>query len=163
MSDESLFRQRFLADSELFAGLSDDEIEHLALLVREREVEQGQVLMTEGSVGDSLFLLVSGRLEVSTRDDQGRDVLLADVTEPGSFLGEMSAIDPAPRSASVKAVQTSVVFEISAGRLEAFFDTCPGARVVFLRNVARVLARRLRDTNSRVAAGRVHGAFREEG
>ena len=153
MSAKPEVDHRFLADSDLFVGLSDEQTERLAHLARRRDVAAGDVVVTEGSMGDSLFLLLSGELAVSTRDSRQKDVLLATLRDRGAFFGEMSIVDPAPRSAWVRAVAPSVVLEIDAAQLESFFDSFPEARVLVYRNIARVLARRLRQANTRVASG----------
>lgn len=144
---------RFLGDSPLFLGLEDSEIARLVELARMHAFGDGKAIVEEGSMGDSLFLLYSGSIAVSTRDKSGSEIPLATLADRGAFFGEMSLVDPGPRSATVKAVGgKALLLELTLEALEAFFEECSEARVVILRNIARVLARRLRDANVRVAA-----------
>ena len=141
----------FLEESPLFVGLEEREIERLIELAEVREFEEGEVVVVEGSAGDSLFLLQSGELEVSASGPSGEEISLATLDERGAFFGEIALVDPGPRSATVKAKSKATLLEIGLEAMETFFEEFPGARVVILRNIARVLARRLRETNVRVA------------
>lgn len=153
MVDKADLDYRFLGDSPLFLGLEDSEIARLVELARIHTFGDGDAIVEEGSKGDSLFLLYSGSIAISTRDKAGSKISLATLVDRGAFLGEMSLVDPGPRSATVKAVGgEALMLELTLEALEEFFEECSEARVVILRNIARVLARRLRDTNVRVAA-----------
>ena len=144
---------RFLGDSPLFVGLEDDEIARLVELARVHAFRDGEAIVEEGSMGDSLFMLYSGSIAISTRDKSGSEISLATLVDRGAFLGEMSLVDPGPRSATVRAIGgEALLLELTLEALEDFFEDFSEARVVILRNIARVLARRLRDTNVRVAA-----------
>lgn len=137
-----------LRQSPLFTGLEDEEVSRLLELARVEEFSAGATIVAQGSAGDSLFLLCSGALRVCARGERGRSVTLATLAEPGAFFGEVAIVDPGPRSATVKAEADAVVLVISLEALEQFFEEFKDTRVVVLRNLARVLAQRLRQTNA---------------
>lgn len=143
---------KFIGDSPLFMGLEEEEIDRLVELIGVHEFKDGEAIVEEGSMGDAIFLLYSGKIAISTRDRTGGEVTLATLNERGSFFGEIALADPGPRSATVKSLGEATLLEVTLEALEAFFEEFPEARVVILRNIARVLARRLRDSNIRVAS-----------
>ncbi|MEW6750820.1 MAG: cyclic nucleotide-binding domain-containing protein [Candidatus Latescibacterota bacterium] len=145
---------RFLANSSLLTGLEQGQVDELVELARVVRLDDGQAAVEQGTVGESIFLLHSGAIAVTTHDGGGGEVVLAVLAEPGSFFGEMALVDPGPRSATVRAQGRAVLLELSLEALERYFARHPEARVVILRNIARVLARRLRDANVRVASAR---------
>ena len=144
---------RFLGDTSLFVGLAEAEMRRLLELATQRRASRDEIIVKQGSMGDSMFLLYSGTIEVLTHNAKGAEVQLAQLSERGAFLGEVSLVDPGPRSATVRAAEGAVLLELSLPQLEVFFSDFPEARVVILRNIARVLARRLRQANVLVAAG----------
>jgi CRP-like cAMP-binding protein len=91
-----------LSRSPLFEMLSNQELEYVAELSRPRKFTAGQVVFEEGELGDSLYVIVSGEMEVQRRDAQGKPQLLSRLGHP-DFFGEMSLVDKEYRSATVKA------------------------------------------------------------
>ena len=153
MSDRPDLDHRFIGSTPLFSGLAEAETRRLVELGSLRSFAAGEIIFEEGSMGDSLFLLYTGEIEVITRDPSGKEAPLATLTEFGAFLGEMSLVDPCPRSATVRSRTQATLLELSVAQLEVFFTSFAETRVVFLRNIARTLAHRLRQANVRVAAG----------
>jgi CRP-like cAMP-binding protein len=142
----------FLFASPLFKGLGADEINRLVELAEIQEYGGGDTVVTEGSTGDAIFLLYTGELSVYTHGENGRDIRLAQVQSRGAFFGEIALADPGPRSATVLAEGDSVLLKLSLEALETFFGEFADAQVVILRNIARVLAQRLRDSNALVTS-----------
>jgi CRP/FNR family transcriptional regulator, cyclic AMP receptor protein len=101
---------------------------------RETSFPAGKQVICEGETTGRLYVLVDGKLEVV----KGGTVV-ASVTEPGSIVGEMSALLGQPHSATVSAVANSKVYEFDdAGK---FLASQPKVAIL----VAKVLARRLSD------------------
>ncbi|MCC7261652.1 MAG: cyclic nucleotide-binding domain-containing protein [Candidatus Latescibacteria bacterium] len=136
-----------LWESPLFSGLEDREVRRLVDLSRQLNFNPGDIIVAQGSAGDSLYLLHSGELEVSAMGEKGRIVPLATLDEPGAFFGEVSLVDHGPRSATVRALTDAVVLRITLEAFERFFIEFEDAQVMVLRNLARVLAQRLRHSN----------------
>jgi len=141
----------FLFASPLLKGLGADEINRLVELAEIQEYGGGDTVVTEGSTGDAIFLLYTGELPY-THGENGRDIRLAQVQSRGAFFGEIALADPGPRSATVLAEGDSVLLKLSLEVLETFFGEFADAQVVILRNIARVLAQRLRDSNALVTS-----------
>ncbi len=136
-----------LRESPLFSGLEDREARRLVDLAHQLRFEPGETIVAQGSAGDSLFLLCEGTLEVSAVGEKGRVVPLATLDQPGTFFGEVSLVDHGPRSATVRAGAGAVVLRVSLEALERFFMEFEDTQVMVLRNLAKVLAQRLRHSN----------------
>jgi CRP/FNR family cyclic AMP-dependent transcriptional regulator len=89
---------------EFLSMLTPDEVESVRTAGRPRRWERGTTVMTEGDTSDWVLVLTEGRVKVSSHTSSGTEVVLA-VRGPGGLLGEMSAIDGSPRSATVTALE----------------------------------------------------------
>ncbi len=152
MVDKVEFMFALLEGSPLFEGLSEAEINGLLECAEVDDFADGQTVVEEGSLGDAIFLLCDGKLSISTCDAQGRKVELAQLDQRGAFFGEISIADPGPRSATVCASGSALLLKLPLEALDAFFAKFSNAQVVILRNIACVLARRLRDSNALVSS-----------
>ena len=106
----------------------------------------GNVIIEEGAIQTEVFVVISGRLEVRARQDDGSEILLAQVG-PGETLGEISLFNPGPAAATVTAVEFSQLWRIADDDLMHFMEENPGAGNVLLRTLASILAQRLRQMN----------------
>ena len=88
-----------------------------------RSYPRNTVLINEGDEGDSLFIVLSGRVKVYASNDAGREVVI-DFHGPGEYLGEMS-LDGAPRSASVVTVESSTCAVVSRAQFREFILAHP--------------------------------------
>jgi CRP-like cAMP-binding protein len=114
----------------------------LAARGRHRRWPAGASLFLEGDRSGTVVVIVSGRVKVFSITEQGEEVLLA-VRGPGALLGELSAVDGAPRGASVAALEPVVALVVPAADFAAFLSGHPGAAAVLLRLVVS----RLRDAD----------------
>lgn len=136
-----------LGESPLFSGLEEREVRRLVALSHQLRFQPGETIVAQGSIGDSLFLLCEGSLQVSAEGEKGRTITLATLDQPGAFFGEVSLVDHGPRSATVRAASEAVVLRISLEALERFFMEFANTQVTVLHNLAKVLAQRLRHSN----------------
>ena len=109
---------------------------------RQREFPAGATLMDEGQAGADVMLIDSGRVKISCRAIDGREVLL-DFRGPGELLGELAALDGNPRSSSVQAIEPVVVWAIAASTFAAVAAQHPGMANALLLD----LVRRFRDAD----------------
>jgi CRP-like cAMP-binding protein len=72
----------------------------------------GEIIIREGDPGRSIYVILSGRVRVFTRDYEGNDEELAILVE-GQFFGEMSLLTGKSRSAYVSALDTSMLMELN--------------------------------------------------
>jgi CRP/FNR family transcriptional regulator, cyclic AMP receptor protein len=107
-----------------------------------------EVLFIAGDTGDGCYRVEDGLLKVTMVSRSGTERILA-FLGPGAIVGEMSIIDGLPRSASVVAVRTAVLSFLSRVQFEDFANKHPEVYKFLLT----LLAARLRETDSTVAAG----------
>jgi CRP-like cAMP-binding protein len=108
----------------------------------------GNVIIEEGAIQTEVLVVISGKLEVHARQDDGSEILLAQIG-PGETLGEISLFNPGPAAATVTAVEFSQLWRIADADLIHFMEENPGAGNVLLRTLASILAQRLRQMNPR--------------
>jgi CRP/FNR family cyclic AMP-dependent transcriptional regulator len=87
----------------LFSSVSDEDLESIVSLLIERRFPKHKTIVEEGLPGDYMYVIREGRVKVTKLSGDGREKIL-ELLEAGSFFGEMSLLDSAPRSASVKAL-----------------------------------------------------------
>jgi CRP-like cAMP-binding protein len=83
----------------IFEHTPNQILEMIALLLEETEIKAGETLFEKGESGDSLYMIVKGKVRVH---DEGRTL---NYLGAGDVFGEMALLDPQPRSASVVAEQ----------------------------------------------------------
>ena len=133
--------------SPLFEGLGEMEIHRLIALGSIRKYPPGEAVVEQGSPGDAIFILYDGSLSVSATRDSGDDIILTTLDKRGAFIGEVSVVDQGPRSATVTVKDTATMMELTVMGIQQFFSEFNDAEPIVLRNIAKVLARRLRDSN----------------
>ena len=138
-----------ISSSPLFEMLSNQELSAVADLSQPRAFAAGETVFEEGELGDSLFVIVSGEVEVFRREPSGRARVLATLSPP-EFFGEMSLIDKEYRSASVRARTDAQLQQLSAEQHTQFRQTYRVGFTFIVINIARVLSARLRDANTRL-------------
>jgi CRP-like cAMP-binding protein len=95
---------RVLDTIPLFASMDDDERTALATIMDEVAFPAGHTIYRAEEVGGTLYILLSGEVEMSIEDDQGKKVVI-DTLRPGEFCGELSLLDGGNRSATVTTTQ----------------------------------------------------------
>jgi CRP-like cAMP-binding protein len=138
-----------LLGTSFFGGLSDASLEILVSMLAERRVEAGTTVVTEGEPGRSMYIVHSGSLAVSKRGESGNAIRISTLV-PGDFFGEMTLIEMQNRSATVVAESPTVLYELTARDLYAYYKTDIHAYVLVLQNINRELSRRLRRADNRV-------------
>ena len=105
-----------------------------------RHVAPGTLVVHEGSRTGHLYVLIEGRLEVIKGD-----TVVANITEPGAVLGEMSVLLDLPHTATVRAAADSAIYEIDDAA--SFLRKEPEVSLL----IARMLAQRLNVANTYLA------------
>jgi CRP-like cAMP-binding protein len=132
-----------LARLPMFGALSRRELGQLAAVSVPDQLAPGAVLTRQGQKGGLAYVIAEGSAEV-VRGSRRLAVL-----GPGDVVGELSLIDGAPRSATVRALTPLEVLEISASDLNRLVRKSPGVR----RRLLEALAGRLRQADRLSAAG----------
>jgi CRP/FNR family transcriptional regulator, cyclic AMP receptor protein len=109
-------------------------------LGRPRRYQRGARMVVQGDLSDTVFLLLEGRVKVTSDTPDGREVVLS-VLGPGDLLGEFEALDPLDRrrSAGNVALEPVDCRSIPATELVAFLESHPRLALVVLQEVVRRL------------------------
>lgn len=127
-------RQAFLKGIALFRALPADALQALAEATEPAACRAGETVIADGSIGDTLFLVVAGELAVR----KGSRTLA--VLGPGDYFGEMALIDDAPRAAAVVALTDAHL--LCLGRL--VFQSLTQEHPSVLAELCRLFVHRLR-------------------
>jgi CRP/FNR family cyclic AMP-dependent transcriptional regulator len=117
--------------------LETDERTALEQLGAVRRYRRGDVLFHQGDDAGAVVVLRDGHVKATMLND-GREVILA-FPGPGELLGELSAVDGQPRSATVRAVDEVEALVIPGSAFRAFLEHRPRIALVLLRGVAERL------------------------
>ena len=104
------------------------------------KIKAGEVLFREGDHGDDMYVLISGKAEVSIGG-----VLIGECAQ-GDFVGEMAVVDGSPRYGTVTARTNCKFVVIDKERFHFLIDDTPG----FALEVIRIMAKRLKECDMRV-------------
>lgn len=129
----------------LFYGFEDQHIQALLEYGRLRDLRDGELIISEGTLATKVYILIAGGALVSRRVESSNEHI---ATLPvGSTVGEMGIIDSAPRSARVVAKGETTILEID---IDGFHALPAKALSVVYRNLSKVLVQRVRGANARI-------------
>jgi CRP/FNR family transcriptional regulator, cyclic AMP receptor protein len=129
-------------------------IQELAALGVQRRYRRGTVLINEGDIGDTLFIVVSGKLRAYSADDKGKEVTYG-IYGAGDYVGEMS-LDGGPRSADVMTMEPTVCSVVTRETLLRFIQQRPEFALELIAKLIR-RARLATDTARSIALVDVYG------
>jgi hypothetical protein len=124
-----------------FAETPDRILAEVAALVEEVQVPAGAKLFDKGDVGDSMYIIVSGRVRIHDGDHTLNEL------GPRDVLGEMTLLDREPRTASATAIDDGYVLRL---RHEPFLELMAD-RIEVVHGIVRSVAGHLRATSAEVA------------
>jgi CRP-like cAMP-binding protein len=119
-----------LSDVPLLAACSMRELQKVAKATDEVTVDTGTTLMAQGGLAREAFVVLEGTAEVT------RDGTRLGVVGPGECVGELALLDPAPRSATVTALEPMRLLAIPAQRFTALLDDTPSLTRKLLSHLA---------------------------
>ncbi|HOX46605.1 MAG TPA: cyclic nucleotide-binding domain-containing protein [Myxococcota bacterium] len=131
----------FLKSVDLFAKIPGEDLAQIAGIAQEVSFEQGELIIQEGEMGDSLFLIIEGQVQVHRL---GREI--SKLGERDAF-GEMALLDHEPRSASVTAQSDVTCLKVER---EDFFELM-SEKIEIAHGIIRVLTHRLREANEKLS------------
>lgn len=135
----------------LFSEFNLSEAEAVAALLEATPLVTGATLFRQGDPSDSLFLLISGEVEVTLHIPGHDDYRLA-TFGPGSIIGEMGPLIEEPRAATVRALCDSQLACLSQKALETALDQSERWAGKFLFAITKVIAHRLGLLNGELVA-----------
>ena len=137
--------ENILKNVKLFSGLSSKNIKRIAGIFKERSFKRGETIVEQGKPGIGLFVIVSGSVQIIKKTAGGDEFEIA-VTGPGDFIGEMSVLDGALRSASVIAVEDTNCLALVSWDFKALMNNNPEIALEILP----VVVERFRETNEKL-------------
>ncbi|MDE2144160.1 MAG: cyclic nucleotide-binding domain-containing protein [Elusimicrobia bacterium] len=136
-------KKQFLHSLELFADLKGGEIGELVHALHARTYRPGEIVFMEGDIGRALFILETGKVELTRNGPDGKPVLLYTL-KPGEFFGEMALLESLPRSATATAVEPARLHLLYRTKLDSLLSAHPRIGVSIMGHLARLLSARLR-------------------
>lgn len=134
-----------------FDKLNSEEMSIVADIIEYREAKANTVLVKEGSVGDSLFYVVGGQIEIKKETMDGRQAVLARYRK-GASVGEMALVEEvSTRSATAIALEDTELLILSREKFDKLVEDHPRVAIIILKNIASIISTRLRYTSGRFA------------
>jgi len=126
----------------LFQGVEPEATAALISAMDYLDLARGDIVFAEGEQGDSLYIVLTGKVKIARHAPDGRENMLA-IMGPSDMFGELSIFDPGPRTATAIAVTDARLARLSHSALRPWTSERPK----IAEQLLRVLARRLRRTN----------------
>lgn len=124
----------------LFASLNDEAAQELLTLLQGHDVASGTALFRAGDKGDSMYLIQSGRIRIAVNDEDGHQIVLAELAQ-GDFFGEMAIIDGQQRAAGATVIEDAHLLILSRDNFLRFINSNPGVALEMLSAVFQRLRR----------------------
>lgn len=124
----------YLANVELFAGLTPEQLDRIAQTAHPRVFMPGTIIVNEGDDAHGLYVIQSGSLKVFLVEENGRELTLS-LLWPGEYFGELALLDSAPRSASVMTRERSELLHISQAAFTGLLEQHPSCAQVVMKNL----------------------------
>lgn len=116
----------------LFSDLPKNAFIQLMEQMKMRSVLPEEVIIREGDVDDSMFIISSGRVKVTKTSEVGSEIILAHLND-GAFFGEMALLSESPRAASVIAEEETLLFQVSRDILAQVVKNFPSVSNIMLK------------------------------
>ncbi len=127
-----------LKSLELFSEISEKDLLSLATQLTEIEYDSNSTIMKQGELGTSMYIIVQGEVEVIIDDK-----VVVKLGEK-SIFGELAALDPEPRSATIRTTKDTLVFKIEStviyNLISEYIDVA--------RGIIKILCQRVRQKNN---------------
>ncbi len=135
--------------SSIFEGVGKNELYELFEASHLLELSEGELLLKEGDVSETFFIVYEGTLNVVKEDQEYHHEHILKIIHPGETIGEMALLDTAPRSASISAKTQAKVFVIPFIEFNRLAKKDVSFSNIFIK-IARSVTQRLRQGNDLV-------------
>lgn len=129
----------------LFETLNARELEELGSVAVPRSFQRGEVIFQEGSQGDVMYVIRTGRVLIKREHVGGRTIALTEMGT-GDLFGELAIFDREARSATAECIEPTEVVALTSGDVTRVLHRNPEIAVKLLQQ----LSRRIRVANSRI-------------
>jgi CRP/FNR family cyclic AMP-dependent transcriptional regulator len=135
-----------LARAGIFQGLQPSAVAALARQLEPVSFPRGRTVFIEGEPGDTLYIIISGKVKIGRKNVDGRESLIT-LMGPSDMFGELAIFDPGPRTSTVTALTDVSSVSMNRAALRSWITDEPE----IAEQLLRVLARRLRRTNDNLS------------
>jgi len=135
MSETTLLAH--LASNDLFKDLDQATLKALEIELKLHHLNKDDVLFKQGDYGDSMYILIRGRLVVRMQTADGREIVVGEESEPGTSIGEMALITGQSRVVTLFAGSEADLVNLSKAGFELLVNEQPH----ILTNLAELASR----------------------
>jgi CRP-like cAMP-binding protein len=128
----------------LFHEIPGDVLTQIAQIAEEIRYEPQQKIFKEGDYGDSLFVIISGKIDIIQNEHSITQL------EKGNCIGEMALLDQEPRSADAITLEDSILLKIDQ---EGFYELM-ASNPEIMKQIVKMLTRRVREMNEKLIEAR---------
>lgn len=132
-----------LRQHEFFASMDDAALEQLIGLTQTKLYKARSTIFNQGDEGDSLYVVLSGAVKISTTSTSGKETVLC-FLGPGEVLGEIAVLDGDTRTASASVIEEARLMVLHQAAFLGFLESHPKVAL----HIIRVLCQRLRKTDT---------------
>ncbi len=118
----------------LFSEISENDLLNIAMQLHEVNYEKDNTIIKEGELGTSMYIVVRGQVDVI------KDGNTITTLKENDIFGELSALDPEPRSATVKTTENTLVFKIDGVIIYNLISEYPNVA----KGIIKILCERIR-------------------
>ena len=137
---------QILSSCYLFRGLSESQLQSLSAVAKEIQIQKGQWLMHEGQEGTETFVLKEGAVELLSKVEDGFELPIAILRNPGSCTGISALITPYVYSLSARCAEEGTMLVIKRVDLQKLIMEDCGLGFSVMTNLAQHLLDRLKET-----------------
>ena len=127
----------------MFQSLDESDLEALAGVARQITAERGELIVSQGSAGEGLYIVARGQIRVYLSDETGKEIILG-LEGPGAIFGEIAVLDEQPRSASVAAMERTELLMIEGREFRQLLEAHTGLSLGVIAALAGMI-RKLTD------------------
>lgn len=142
MTEITARHRDLLAATPMFKGVPGGQLEVLARQAKTLKLAPRELLFTKGDPGDSMYLVIAGRIRIGVVSTEGREVTYA-LIGPGQIFGEIAVLDGGPRTADATAAEPSELLVVERRDILAFIR----ANIDYGLRLIEMLCTRMRHAN----------------
>ena len=139
MAIKPIDRRALMRSVDIFAQITDPELEQLLSITTTKRVKKRDTLCRKGEPSGQMYAVMQGRLRATGEGPDGKEVVFT-FHDPGDVIGEISLLDQEPRSATVSAVEDSALLTLHRRDFIPFLEKNPRVAI----QLGTVLAARIR-------------------
>ena len=143
----------------IFGQLSDEDVNWISNNAIKENINTGTFIIKENEQVDKIYFLIRGRLSVTSKASEDKEIAKL---KSGEVVGEMSFVDALPPSATVKAVEDSIVISLDRNLLIDKLEEDYEFASHFYKALAIFLSSRLRSTTSMLGYGKIIDKLKEK-